>query len=119
MRILVEPSDIIVVVEFRRQNIVNGLVVRIGFGSDIADRLVEQDQGRLFLHFLDSLVNGEIRRFDVKRITCIHFLGIGADGFPVYGDRSLLHQGDKGPSRNLMTCLDVGDETHTLLHYKN
>jgi len=40
MRILVESSDIIVVLEFRRKYFINSFIMRIGFGSDVADGFV-------------------------------------------------------------------------------
>ena len=92
MRIFVESSDIIVVLEFRRKYFVDGLVVRIGFGSDVADRLIEQNQCRIFLRFFDGFVDSEIRRFDVQFITCYNFLRVRADCFPVYGNISLAHE---------------------------
>jgi hypothetical protein len=49
MRVFVESSDIIIIFEFGRKNVVDGLVVRIRFGCDITLGFVEQDKFRRFL----------------------------------------------------------------------
>jgi hypothetical protein len=61
MRVFVESSDIIIIFEFGRKNVVDGLVVWIGFGCDIALGFVEQDNLRRFFLCLHSFLDGEFR----------------------------------------------------------
>lgn len=108
MRIFVQSSDIIIIFEFGRQDIINSLVVRVGFGSYVPLRLIEENNLRLLLSILNNIRKLEVWRFYLQCITLLHLLRIGFYVFSINGNIAFFYELNEGSAGNLMMGLDIG-----------